>query len=63
MLLSHQKGCKSYEELHTVSNTVYPNFRGACDTLGLIGDAREWRDAFIQAFEWECRLSCALYSV
>ncbi|XP_052625415.1 uncharacterized protein LOC111890051 isoform X1 [Lactuca sativa] len=52
MLLSHQKGCKSYEELRTVSDVMYDDFRSACNALGLIGDDKEWMDAFVQASEW-----------
>lgn len=38
MLLCHQKGCRSYEEVRTVSGTVYSDFRATCDSLGLIGE-------------------------
>lgn len=52
MLLCHQKGCKSYEDVRTVSNRLHPNFRSACEALGLIGEDKEWLAAFTQASEW-----------
>ncbi|CAI9259461.1 unnamed protein product [Lactuca saligna] len=42
----------SYEEVRTVSGTVYSDFRATCDSLGLIGEDREWMDAFTEASEW-----------
>ncbi|XP_023765283.1 uncharacterized protein LOC111913805 [Lactuca sativa] len=52
MLLCHQKGCTSFEDLRTVSGTVYRTFRGACNVLGLIGDDIEWLTAFTEASVW-----------
>ncbi|CAI9271489.1 unnamed protein product [Lactuca saligna] len=52
MLLCHQVGCTSYEDIRTVCNKVYPNFRAACDALGLIGEDKEWMTAFTEASEW-----------
>ncbi|XP_035835338.1 uncharacterized protein LOC110865421 isoform X3 [Helianthus annuus] len=51
-LLSHQKGCKSFDDIRTVSNTTYTTFRAACDALGLTGDDREWQTAFAEASTW-----------
>ncbi|GJW01097.1 DNA helicase [Tanacetum coccineum] len=42
MLLCHQKGCKSPDEVRTVSGQVLPTFRAACEALGLLGDDKEW---------------------
>lgn len=52
MLLCHQVGCTSYEDVRTVCNKVYPNFRVACDALGLIGEDKEWMTTFTEASEW-----------
>ncbi|XP_035837147.1 uncharacterized protein LOC110892742 [Helianthus annuus] len=52
MLLNHQKGCCSFEDIRTVSNIVYPTYRAACEKLGLIGDDREWVAAFVEASSW-----------
>lgn len=46
MLLCHQTGCKSYQDIHTISNQLYPNFRSACEALGLIGEYKEWMTTF-----------------
>ncbi|GJY09724.1 DNA helicase [Tanacetum coccineum] len=42
MLLSHRKGCKSPTEVRTVNGYVFPTYRAACETLGLLGDDKEW---------------------
>ncbi|GKD89672.1 hypothetical protein Tco_1365179, partial [Tanacetum coccineum] len=38
MLLCHQKGCKSPDEVRTVNGQMLPTFRAACEALGLLGD-------------------------
>ena len=52
MLLCHQKGCTSFEDLRTVSGTIYPTYRAACNALKLIGDDTEWLSAFTEASIW-----------
>lgn len=52
MLLCHQKGCTSFDDLRTVSGTVYPTFRAASNALGLIGDDIEWLTCFTEASVW-----------
>ncbi|XP_023739227.1 uncharacterized protein LOC111887289 [Lactuca sativa] len=52
LLLCHQKGCTSFEDLRTVSGTIYPTFRAACNALNLIGDDAEWLTAFTKASVW-----------
>ncbi|GJX35011.1 DNA helicase [Tanacetum coccineum] len=42
MLLCHQKGCKSPDEVRTVNGQMLPTFRAACEALGLLGDDKEW---------------------
>ncbi|GJX60495.1 DNA helicase [Tanacetum coccineum] len=42
MLLCHQKGCKSPDEVRTVNGQMLPTFRAACESLGLLGDDKEW---------------------
>ncbi|GJT12347.1 hypothetical protein Tco_0859389 [Tanacetum coccineum] len=42
MLLSHQKGCRSFREIRTVNDAAYPTWRAACEAIGLLGDDREW---------------------
>ncbi|GKE79437.1 DNA helicase, partial [Tanacetum coccineum] len=49
MLLYHQKGCKSFREIRTVNDVVYPNCRAACEALGLLGDDREWESTLQEA--------------
>ncbi|GKC45808.1 DNA helicase [Tanacetum coccineum] len=49
MLLCHQKGCKSFREIRTVNDIVYPNCRAACEALGLLGDDREWESTLQEA--------------
>ncbi|KAK9067683.1 hypothetical protein SSX86_011794 [Deinandra increscens subsp. villosa] len=52
MLLNHQKGCSSYQAIRTVSGLLHSTYRAACEALGLIGDDREWTDAFAEASAW-----------
>lgn len=52
MLLLVVKGARSYEELRTYSGRVFPTFKLACSARGLLGDDREWYDAFNEAAAW-----------
>ena len=52
MLLNIVKGPKNYDEIKTVNGIVYPTFQSACNTLGLLGDDREWHDALNEASCW-----------
>jgi hypothetical protein len=52
MLLFHQRGCKSFEDIRTTGDTIHPTFRAACEHLGLLGDDDEWYDAFSEAATW-----------
>ncbi|GJU06614.1 DNA helicase [Tanacetum coccineum] len=49
ILLCHQKGCTSFEDIRTVNDRVYETFRAACDALGLLGDDKEWDTAMKEA--------------
>ncbi|GJY86884.1 DNA helicase [Tanacetum coccineum] len=49
ILLCHQKGCKSFEDIRTVNDRVYLTFRDACEALGLLGDDKEWDTALMEA--------------
>nr|GEV05639.1 DNA helicase [Tanacetum cinerariifolium] len=42
MLLCHQKGCKTFDDIRTVNKQLYLTFRAACEALGLLGDDKEW---------------------
>lgn len=52
LLLCHQKGCTSFEDLRTVSGYVHPTYRSACNALGIIGDDIEWLATFNDASTW-----------
>ncbi|KAL4578339.1 hypothetical protein LXL04_014460 [Taraxacum kok-saghyz] len=49
LLLSHQKGCKSYEDIRSIDGTVFPTYRAACEALGLLGDDNEWTTCLNEA--------------
>ncbi|KAJ6935238.1 DNA helicase [Populus alba x Populus x berolinensis] len=49
MLLNHVKGAKNFEDLRQISGTIFPTFQLACKALGLLGDDKEWSDAFGEA--------------
>ncbi|XP_071739258.1 uncharacterized protein [Rutidosis leptorrhynchoides] len=42
MLLCHQKGSTSFEDLMTVNNSIRSTYREACLAMGLLGDDKEW---------------------
>ncbi|GJV60129.1 DNA helicase [Tanacetum coccineum] len=49
MLLCHQKGCRSFPEIHKVNGIVYPTCRAACQALGLLEDDQEWENTMKEA--------------
>ncbi|XP_061350222.1 uncharacterized protein LOC133295410, partial [Gastrolobium bilobum] len=44
-LLNFQKGCTSYEDLRTVNGVLFPTYKDACYSLGLLDDDNEYIDA------------------
>ncbi|KAL3620360.1 hypothetical protein CASFOL_035272 [Castilleja foliolosa] len=52
MLLSHQCGSKSFADIRTVSGVLHSTYRSACDSLGLLGEDREWLTAFEESSCW-----------
>ncbi|KAK9733479.1 hypothetical protein RND81_04G070500 [Saponaria officinalis] len=51
-LLKFVKGPKSYEDIRTVNEIIYPTFKEACYALGILGDDKEYVDAIIEASFW-----------
>ncbi|XP_061373958.1 uncharacterized protein LOC133316245 [Gastrolobium bilobum] len=51
-LLIFQKGCTSYEDLRTVNGVIFPSFKDACYSLGLLDDDNEYIDAIKEASSW-----------
>nr|XP_023912503.1 uncharacterized protein LOC112024097 [Quercus suber] len=52
MLLNVIKGARSFEEMRTINNVVYPTFRSTCYALGLLDDDKEWHEALNHASYW-----------
>ncbi|KAL4600853.1 hypothetical protein ACB092_11G229700 [Castanea dentata] len=52
MLLNVIKGPRSFEEMRTINNVVYPTFRSTCYALGLLDDDKEWHEALNHASYW-----------
>ncbi|KAL4626567.1 hypothetical protein ACB092_05G106000 [Castanea dentata] len=52
MLLNVIKGPRSFEEIRTINNVVYPTFRSTCYALGLLDDDKEWHEALNHASCW-----------
>ncbi|KAK4592722.1 hypothetical protein RGQ29_017025 [Quercus rubra] len=55
MLLNVIKGARSFEEMRTINNVVYPTFRSTCYALGLLDDDKEWHEALNHASYWASR--------
>ncbi|KAF4527518.1 hypothetical protein B566_EDAN015618 [Ephemera danica] len=51
LLLLHQRGFRSFEELRTVNNIVHPTYLAACEALGLLRNDDEHARAIRQASE------------
>ncbi|KAK9068544.1 hypothetical protein SSX86_012659 [Deinandra increscens subsp. villosa] len=52
MLLNHKTGCRSFNDIKTVSGLIHPTYRAACEAMGLIGDDTEWALTFEEAALW-----------
>ncbi|XP_057724032.1 uncharacterized protein LOC130939991 [Arachis stenosperma] len=52
LLLNIQKGCTSFEDLHTVDGVAHCSFKEACYALGLLQDDKEFIDSIIEASTW-----------
>jgi hypothetical protein len=52
MLLLLVKGTQSYKDLRTYNDVIFPSFKEACAARGLLGDDREWYNAFDEAITW-----------
>nr|GEY70252.1 DNA helicase [Tanacetum cinerariifolium] len=51
IILAKKKGCRSFLEIRTVNNTLYPTNKAACEALGLLGGDQEWIEALHEAKE------------
>ncbi|GKD02180.1 hypothetical protein Tco_1177154 [Tanacetum coccineum] len=49
MLVCHRTGCRSFRDICTINDKVYPTNTVACEALGLLGDDREWKTALQEA--------------
>ncbi|KAL6503111.1 hypothetical protein OROHE_023740 [Orobanche hederae] len=52
LMLHRTPGAISYEHIRTVNNVIYPSFKDACYTLGLLDDDKEYIDGIIEASFW-----------
>ncbi|XP_077232577.1 uncharacterized protein LOC143869904 [Tasmannia lanceolata] len=42
----------SYENIRTINGILYPDFKSACASLGLLEDDNEWLEALVEASIW-----------
>ena len=49
LLLNHVKGSTGFTDLRNIRGIVYPTFQLACKAYGLLGDDKEWSEAFCEA--------------
>ncbi|KAK4566259.1 hypothetical protein RGQ29_002484 [Quercus rubra] len=52
ILLNVIKGARSFEEMRTINNVVYPTFKSTCYALGLLDDDKEWHETLNHASYW-----------
>ncbi|KAK1435160.1 hypothetical protein QVD17_00920 [Tagetes erecta] len=52
LLLSHQTGCCTFDDIRTVAGETCTTYRAACEKLGLLGDDEEWNHTFEEAAAW-----------
>jgi hypothetical protein len=52
MLLMTVKGATSYEDIRTWKGVILPTFKVACNARGLLGDDKEWLNAFDEVVPW-----------
>ncbi|KAL6581726.1 hypothetical protein OROMI_005740 [Orobanche minor] len=52
LMLHRTPGAISYEHIRTVNNVIYPSFKDACYTVGLLDDDKEYIDGIIEASFW-----------
>jgi hypothetical protein len=69
MLLLVVRGAQSYEDVRRYNGVLYPTFKLACSARGLLGDDKEWYDAFDEAAAWatlrslgNCLLLCYFFA-
>ncbi|KAM2134401.1 hypothetical protein ACFX1R_004418 [Malus domestica] len=49
LLLNYQKGGFCFDDLRTIKGVLQPTFQAACNSLGLLGDDKEWNNAMLEA--------------
>ncbi|XP_068322118.1 ATP-dependent DNA helicase PIF1-like [Pyrus communis] len=49
LLLNYQKGGFCFDDLRTIRGVLQPTFQAACNSLGLLGDDKEWNNAMLEA--------------
>ena len=49
ILLNFVKGPTCYEDIRTINGVLYPTFKEACYTMGLLDDDKEYIDAIVEA--------------
>ena len=42
----------SFEDIRTVYGILYPTFKAACNTLGLLDPDTKWYEALFEAAQW-----------
>lgn len=51
-LLNYVKGPRTFAELRTVNNVIYPTFKDACYAKGLLDDDKKYVDVITKASHW-----------
>ncbi|GKA90784.1 hypothetical protein Tco_0812654 [Tanacetum coccineum] len=49
ILLFHQKGCQTFDDIRIVNRTLFSTFRAACEALSLLSNDQEWDIALEEA--------------
>ncbi|KAL1189417.1 hypothetical protein V5N11_012169 [Cardamine amara subsp. amara] len=52
MMINHQRGCTSFEDIRTVGGVTYKTYKESCYALGLLDGDKEWHEVMAESSQW-----------